>query len=452
MVIAPACRSKNPPGRRPGSRKDQDVGPTDVEGQHPSRAARGLRSEASAWRFAPTDPRRPPNLDTVLALALLALSPISTLDDTCATAELAGPATPGTAIFLPRVIAAGETTDHFRFQVAPGLMTRTRALVDPGNQDLQIRLWNADCSVLLAGPITGASFQSLDWLNLGSTTEDLVAELFVNSPLATDVDYTLRVDAVVQDCDFDDALEPNQSCAGASPITFSGTLASGFTLSAADEDRYSLSLPPTSTLRLTVRSSTGDGDTNAELWASDCITLLDAESAPGYDDLEYTNVTNSPQTVALRVFRSDTQSNCCTYSIQRLDRVGVTECFSVPNSTGLTSTMVGYGSTSVFQNNLTLYAQGTTMDQYGLCVYGPDPAPMPLGNGVLCVDPSGLVRGSVVQGLYMSIAFDLDSFGGTSPFSPFNAGDTYRFQAWFRDPSDPVGFGLSDALRITFTP
>jgi hypothetical protein len=34
------------------------------------------------------------------------------------------------------------------------------------------------------------------------------------------------------------------------------------------------------------------------------------------------------------------------------------------------------------------------------------------------------------------------------------AGETWHFQAWFRDPSGPCGMGsnLTNALRVTFAP
>jgi len=121
-------------------------------------------------------------------------------------------------------------------------------------------------------------------------------------------------------------------------------------------------------------------------------------------------------------------------------------CVSSPNSTGATAIAAANGSTSVGQNDLTLSA-GPVPTDFGMFFYGPaQGAPMPAGNGVMCLGGS-LLRSPVVaaQGLLLEVVLDL----GAGPATLITPGSTWYFQGFFRDQGG-VGFNVSNGIGVPF--
>jgi len=130
-------------------------------------------------------------------------------------------------------------------------------------------------------------------------------------------------------------------------------------------------------------------------------------------------------------------------------------CIAAPNSGAQSGGQIGYwGSTSVSNNDLTLIATGIPTNQFGIFYYGPNAIQVPFGNGYRCVG-GGVYRMNVLQsGATGSYQKDLD-FYGSPPFGApeVDAGETWRFQCWFRDP--PAGgstFNLTNAISVDFIP
>ena len=130
-------------------------------------------------------------------------------------------------------------------------------------------------------------------------------------------------------------------------------------------------------------------------------------------------------------------------------------CIAAPNSGAQSGGQIGYwGSTSVSNNDLTLIATGIPTNQFGIFYYGPNAIQVPFGNGYRCVG-GGVYRMNVLQsGATGSYQKDLD-FYGSAPFGApeVDAGETWRFQCWFRDP--PAGgstFNLTNAVSVDFIP
>ena len=130
-------------------------------------------------------------------------------------------------------------------------------------------------------------------------------------------------------------------------------------------------------------------------------------------------------------------------------------CIAAPNSGAQSGGQIGYlGSTSVSNNDLTLVASGIPTNQFGIFYYGPNAVQVPFGNGYRCVGGS-VYRMNVLQsGATGSYQKNLD-FYGSPPFGApeVDAGETWRFQCWFRDP--PAGgstFNLTNAVSVDFIP
>ena len=128
------------------------------------------------------------------------------------------------------------------------------------------------------------------------------------------------------------------------------------------------------------------------------------------------------------------------------------------NSTGQGGLLLGDGSDSLGLDDLTLVAtQLPPTDSFALLIWGPEQSDSQIGSGNLCVSPS--IRrllpaspvgadGRVVFGPGIVAAND-------AVYSAFAVGDTWNFQAWYRDVPQcaPTGpFNLTNAYSVVFTP
>lgn len=126
-------------------------------------------------------------------------------------------------------------------------------------------------------------------------------------------------------------------------------------------------------------------------------------------------------------------------------------------STG--STLAGTGSADVWMDDLVLTVEGVQPGQFGLVFLGDPVSPVATADGLRCVGAgaSGLWRFPIAQA-DSSGAFSLGgvvaqsrAFGGSGWI---DAGETWSFQAWARDPGGPCGGGsnFTNALAVTFEP
>lgn len=127
------------------------------------------------------------------------------------------------------------------------------------------------------------------------------------------------------------------------------------------------------------------------------------------------------------------------------------ECSNDPNSTGAMAEMGLNGTSSVGTNMLQLRAEPIPTNQFGLFVQGMGAGAIMIANGgTLCIS-TPFYRLPPVQAQGNLLAYDLDLSMPLIPAMQINAGTTWRFQAWFRDPVVPRGYNLSNALRLEFT-
>ncbi len=132
------------------------------------------------------------------------------------------------------------------------------------------------------------------------------------------------------------------------------------------------------------------------------------------------------------------------------------------NSTGAGAWLHACGSASVTLDDLVLVAEQVPAAQLGILYMGPVLGSTPFGDGTRCVFPGGGVgvyrypaRSSGPEGV-LSEGPGLVAFSRTAfpPQGFLRAGDTWYFQAWFRDPLGPCGsgFNTSNAVEVTFEP
>jgi PKD repeat protein len=130
------------------------------------------------------------------------------------------------------------------------------------------------------------------------------------------------------------------------------------------------------------------------------------------------------------------------------------------NSSGQGAVLGGSGSASVSADDLFLTAIGAPSNQNGIFFMGGGASLVPFGDGQRCVANAG-------QGVFRYAlsnsgptgTFSLGPVVGASHarFSPpgrIQAGQTWFFQCWFRDPMGPCGrgFNLSNGVSLSFVP
>jgi hypothetical protein len=132
---------------------------------------------------------------------------------------------------------------------------------------------------------------------------------------------------------------------------------------------------------------------------------------------------------------------------------------AIPNSTGQAGWLVASGSSIASANDLTLAAAGLPQEAFGFFLTSRDQGSIyPVGNsqGRLClggqigryVEP-GQIKNSGATGSF-SLALDLTAMA--HPISPVAVipGQTWYFQAWYRDANPMSTSNFTDGLGITF--
>ena len=135
--------------------------------------------------------------------------------------------------------------------------------------------------------------------------------------------------------------------------------------------------------------------------------------------------------------------------------LGSNYCVSNVNSSGSSAVMSATGSNVAANNDITLQASGMPANQFGIFVVAASQNQIPLSNGFLCVTGTigryvgpGQIRSTGTTGAF-ELQIDLQAIpqgGGTAGTS---AGQTWNFQAWFRDGVG-AGSDFTDGYQIDF--
>jgi formylglycine-generating enzyme required for sulfatase activity len=142
-------------------------------------------------------------------------------------------------------------------------------------------------------------------------------------------------------------------------------------------------------------------------------------------------------------------------------QIGENYCTAVPNSTGLQATISGSGSAEVSTNILTLTSTRLPLNQsaYFLCSRAWGIIANPGGSaGNICLgSPIGRMVGGVVANSgatgSVSVLTDLNAMPQPSGAVVVLAGESWRFQCWYRDSVSGGGStsNFSNGLRVQFS-
>ena len=131
--------------------------------------------------------------------------------------------------------------------------------------------------------------------------------------------------------------------------------------------------------------------------------------------------------------------------------IGVSYCApAIPNSTGQPGVITAEGSETAATNDVTLIADQLPAAQFGYFLasetqgfFNP-----PGSSGFICLGGNiGRYNGNVGQGPSFELQIDLTAIP-VNPPQPVQAGDTWNFQAWYRDIGNTNNF--TDGVSILF--
>jgi streptogramin lyase len=129
---------------------------------------------------------------------------------------------------------------------------------------------------------------------------------------------------------------------------------------------------------------------------------------------------------------------------------------AVPNSTGAPASLVAFGSAVASDDLLTLVATGLPANQLGYFLASRSQGFVPgaggsQGNLCLALPIARFAQqlGSSGAGGWFSIQVDLTAIP-TTPASAVVAGDTWSFQAWYRDANPGQTSNFTDGVAVTF--
>jgi hypothetical protein len=131
------------------------------------------------------------------------------------------------------------------------------------------------------------------------------------------------------------------------------------------------------------------------------------------------------------------------------------------NSRGTGAVLSGSGTASVAADDLVLTAANVPTNQNGIFFMGGGTAQLPFGDGQRCVSTGGV-------GIFRYLPLSNSGSGGSLVLGPgivarsqsfasagrIQAGQSWHFQAWFRDPMGPCGsaFNTSNGMAVNFAP
>ena len=121
---------------------------------------------------------------------------------------------------------------------------------------------------------------------------------------------------------------------------------------------------------------------------------------------------------------------------------------AVPNSTTFPGVISAFGSALVAANNITLTADQIPPGQFGYFLTSETQGffPPPMSNGFICLGGNiGRYNGNVGQGPTFSLMIDLTSMP-VNPPQAASPGETWNFQAWYRDIGNTNNF--TDGIAI----
>ena len=227
---------------------------------------------------------------------------------------------------------------------------------------------------------------------------------------------------------------------------------------------YEIALADGQNLSVLFENHAGDDSAGAVLWSAcggPSLGQSGGTGVPGQQLLTYTNDTGAPQTVFVEYAWAGSFPGAeleFDLTLRRfVDSLGTNYCGpAVANSSGLSAVISAAGDVLVVDNDLTLTASSLPVNQFGYFlasqtqgfIQGPGGAQGNLCLGGLIARFKADVAATGDSGSF-TLDVDLNEIP-TSPMTAVQPGDTWNFQAWFRDANPAGTSNFTDAVSITF--
>ena len=266
---------------------------------------------------------------------------------------------------------------------------------------------------------------------------------------------TLELTEEPDPCGTPDPFEPNVDCMSATPV--SDGAYTGMNVDEVDNDYYAVTLADGGTLTVDIFFIDDDGDIDLFLWdpALDCNynagapvsgALVSSRSASDNETVSYMNTSGAALDLVIEVDMWSA-GGCSVYDMTITGAepigpgpIGSAYCPATVNSTGAAASITAEGQSVAAANDVTLTAADMPAFQFGIFLTSETQAMAPVASGTLCLGGT-VVRfqgpGQILQADAngeFSLQIDTTAIPAGVP-TPIQAGDTWNFQAWFRDTS-----------------
>ncbi len=360
-------------------------------------------------------------------------------------------------------------SDFYRVTIPPNGILRADALFSNAEIDIDMRLFNDDCTTQFDISQSISDNELIEYFNCGDTPIDVVLEIYgwdslSNADCGT---YALLLNNNMA-CAADDMLEDNDTCLESVPISEGTSL--NLSVSLCDPDYYRIFLDPGETLDVTAAFNAASVDIDVELFelGPDCdVSPLDSSAGvTGTENVFLVNTTGTTRVYVVKVFVYDgfgtpATEQCGGYTLEFVrndgSAVGSNFCFAETNTSGNGAHIFGTGSDEVANNDFVLNCIFLPTNQFGFFFNSTDAffVANPAGSdGNICISGlnigrfDGDVKFSGPSG-FVFLNVDLMNFPQPSGLVAVMPGQSFNFQYWTRDISSG-GSNFSDALGVNF--
>lgn len=357
----------------------------------------------------------------------------------------------------PNLLVSTTDDDWYRIAVAPGDQVTVVAHFEHSLADVELELFGGGCLNLIDGSYSTDDLEIVSGANFTNSIQQYRIHLYALQGLMECSEYELEITTTQHPCGVvqDDGFEENDTCATAATLVSS---ASNLLVTRTDPDWYAISVAAGAQVSIDIAFIHEGGDIDAALFAT-CgnAPIAGSYSVTDNESISWINPNLTPTTVHLQVLIwPNSPSECNGYdigiSMSIATGIGANYCVTSQNSTGMAATIEAIGSSSAAAQSLQLQARDLPALQPSVFYFGGSQVQLPFGNGTRCVgnSGSGVFRLPVTYAnAYGNVEHPVDFLNG--PAAVIQAGDTWYFQSWYRDPAaGGAFFDLTDGLAITF--
>jgi hypothetical protein len=336
--------------------------------------------------------------------------------------------------------------------------------------DIDMRLWDLGCANQLDGSFSTGDSEEVGFVNTTGATLDVVAQVYVYVNSVIDCNtYDMDIAVFPDPCitNGDDTLEDNDDCSTA--ISGVTGVYPGLFVSKFDLDYYDYALADGDEITVNAFFTHANGDIDIILYDVGACGgglgsgLTQGASLDDNETLTYVNTTGANRDVVLEVnVWINSTFDCNDHDLEVVINagagpIGTNYCGPANlNSSGLPALISAFGIESAAANDVRLDATQLAMGQFGMFVNSMSQGFVtpPGSQGNLCLSGGiGRHKANIMNsGATGEFSLQLDLTSVPTPGAPVSVqpGETWYWQAWFRDNNPTSTSNFTDGIGITF--